>query len=87
VNARQKAKDLINLAIDDAANDKERVAAAMKAIKIIHDNDLLSSPLDGLLESDNDTVRAASSILDKLTDPDLIKNVKKVAGSFKGRRR
>lgn len=87
MNARQKAKDLINLAIDDAANDKERVAAAMKAIKIIHDNDLLSSPLDGLLESDNDTVRAASSILDKLTDPDLIKNVKKVAGSFKGRRR
>jgi hypothetical protein len=87
MNARQKVKDLIELACDETGNDKERVAAAMKAVRIIRKYDLLASPLDGLLESDNETIKAATSIFEKLTDPDLVSSVKKISSRISQARR
>jgi len=90
MDTRQKAKDLINLALDESAkgNEKERIVAAFKALKIISDNGLLNSPLDGIMQSDNETVQAAASIFEKLTDPAFVKSVKKVASGFgRGKRR
>jgi hypothetical protein len=83
---RQKARDLIELALDESTTDEERISAAMKAAKLIRKHDLLSSPLDGLLDSDNETVQAASNIFEVLTDPKLAKSVKKVADQFRRRR-
>jgi hypothetical protein len=87
MNARQKARDLIELALEENGDDKERIAAAMKALRIIRKYDLLSSPLDGLLSSDNETVKAATSIFEKLTDPDLVNSVKKISGRISQARR
>jgi hypothetical protein len=81
---RQKVKDLVELAVDDSTTDKERVAAAMKAVVLIRKHDLLTSPLD-ILSSENETVQATKSILEVLTDPKLAKNVKKVADRFRRR--
>jgi len=86
--ARQKAKDLMKVALDERNNsDKERVAAAMQALQIIHKYDLLTSPLDGIMQSDNETVQAAATIFDRLTDPLLVASVKKVGRAFGRRRR
>jgi len=87
MNARQKARDLIELALEENGDDKERIAAAMKALRIIRKYDLLSSPLDGLLSSDNETVKAATSIFEKLTDPDLVNSVKKISSRISQARR
>ena len=86
MNARQKARDLIELASDVHNDDKERISWAMKACSLIRKHDLLASPLDGLLDSDNETVQAATSIFEKLTDPELVRSVKKIGGRL-GRRR
>ena len=73
-NARQKARDLMKLALEEAdGNEKERVVAAFKALKLINENDLLASPLDGIdLEGitglDKETVSAASTILQKVAN-------------------
>lgn len=80
---RRKAKDLIELAVDDSGNDKERVAAAMQAAKLIRKHDLLDSPLDGLMDSGDETVQAAHTIFETLTDPKLRQSVKKVADRFR----
>lgn len=79
MDMRQKAKDLMNLAIDERTPEKERIAAAFGALKIISKNDLLSSPLDGIdfegvTGLDKETVDAATTIF------------KKVAGGFAKRR-
>lgn len=79
---RQKARDLIELAVNEGTTDKERVTAAMQAVKIIRTHDLLASPLD-FIDSENETVSAAKSILEVLTDPKLTANVKKVASRFR----
>ena len=80
---RQRAKDLMAVALDERNNsDKERLAAAFKALKIIRDHSLLDSPLDGILQSDNETVQAAATIFDRLTDPTLVASVKKIAGGI-----
>jgi hypothetical protein len=77
---REKAKKLMATALDERNNsDKERISAAMQAIKIIDKYDLLSSPLDGIdLEGvvgvDKETVDAAATL------------VKKIAKGFAGRR-
>lgn len=86
---RQKAADLIELVMDEEGSENERVSAAMKAVAIIHKHDLLASPLDDLLGSENETVKAASTILDTLTNPDFIGAAKKIAGRVGngGRRR
>ena len=85
MDMRQKAKDLMELALGESkGNEKERIAAAFKALKIIQEHDLLASPFDGLdlggiTGLDKETVGAAATLL------------KKVAGGFanrgKGRRR
>lgn len=82
---RKKVKDLVELAVDDRTPDKERVAAAMRAVVLIRKHDLLSSPLDGLLDSDNETVQATRTIFEALTDPKLAKSVRKVAERFRRR--
>jgi hypothetical protein len=85
MDMREKAKDLMNLALNEAkVNEKERIAAAFKALKIIHEHELLASPLDGI-----DIGGLAG--LDKETVDATVTLVKKVARGFanrgKGRRR
>jgi len=90
MSRRQKVKDLIKLALDGDNNDNERMAAALRAVKIIDKYDLLSSPLDGLLSSDNETVQAATDIFSRITDPSLVRSVRKIAdqvGRARQRRR
>lgn len=81
-SARQKAKDLMTLALDERTPEKERVVAAFGALKIAFRYDLFSSPLDGILQSDNESVKAAATIFEMLTDPDFVRSVKKVAGGI-----
>lgn len=87
MSARQKAKDLVELAADVDTPDNERIAAAMKLVKLIRKYDLLASPLDGLMESDNETIAAATDIFGRLTDPALVNSLKKFTGKLKGMRR
>jgi hypothetical protein len=87
MNPRQKAKDLIELASDIHTSDKERLSAAIKAVQLIRKHDLLASPLDGLLDNHDETIRAATNVFQTLTDPTLVGNLKKVAGRFNRRRR
>jgi hypothetical protein len=82
MSARQKAKDLVELAADVDTPDNERIAAAMKVVKMIRKYDLLASPLDGLMASDNETVAAATDIFSRMTDPSLVRSLKKVAGQI-----
>lgn len=81
---RRKAKDLIELAVGDNTPKEERLAAAFNAAKLIHKYDLLASPLDELLGSENETVRAATTVLDKITDPDFIDSVKTIGSQISG---
>lgn len=83
---RQRAKDLIELALDDGAPEPERLSAALKAVKLIQKHDLLASPLD-LIDSKNETVQAVKGIFEVLTNPKLTKNVKKVGERLRRRRR
>jgi hypothetical protein len=88
MDARQKAKDLITLALDERTPEKERISAAFGCLKVIAKNGLLDSPLDGILSSDNETVQAAATIFEALSNPVLVKSVRKIAGGFsRGRRR
>lgn len=79
-NERQKAKDLVELACDDGTNEKERLAAAINAIKLIRKYGLLDSPFDGILESNNEGIKAAATVLERLSDPELVGSLKKVLG-------
>lgn len=92
MNLRQKARDLVELAADERTPDKERLAAAMKAVALIRKHDLLSSPLDAIIGSvDNETIQetvsAAKTIYDRLTDPDLIDSFRKLTRKKKRSRR
>lgn len=84
---RSRAKKLVELAGHPDTPEKERISAAFKAISLIRKHDLLASPLDGLLDSGDETVQAAAGIFQTLTDPKLVGNLKKVAGRFNRRRR
>jgi len=88
-DARQKARDLMKLALDERTPERERINAAFKALAIIEKNDFLTSPLDGIMAIDNEAVQAAGSIFETLSNPNFIKSVRKVAGSVarRGRRR
>jgi len=86
MNYRQKAKDLVALAIDERTPEKERLAAMVAAVKLIHQHGLLSSPLDGLLRADNETVKAAATLFEQITHPEFMSSVKQVARSFTGPR-
>lgn len=81
-NHRKTARDLISMAVDERTPEKERLAAMTKAVRLIHEHDLLSSPLDGLLGTDNQTVRAAATLIGQVTDPQFIDSVKQVARGF-----
>lgn len=84
---RQRAKDLMTLALDERTPEKERLSAAFKALQTIRKHGLLDSPLEGLLGSDNETVKAGMTIFEKLTDPAFVGSVKKVAGGLSRTRR
>jgi hypothetical protein len=86
MNHRQKAKDLVNLAIDARTPEKERAVAMVALVKLIHEHDLLSSPLDGLLNTDNRTIRAAATIFERVTDPGFVDSVREVARGLTPRR-
>jgi hypothetical protein len=82
---REKALDLIELSVDEGTSKEERLAAAWNAAKIIHKYDLLASPLDELLGSKNDAVRAASTVLDRIMDPEFVDSVKTIGAQFSRR--
>ncbi len=84
---RQKARDLVALAADEATPEKERLNAALRVVKLIHKYDLLSSPLDMLDGSNNEMVQAGKTILETLTNPTFMGSVKKVASKVSKRRR
>ena len=70
---RQKAQDLIDLALDEGTTIEERRNAAMRAVKFIDKYDLLSRPFEG-----NDTIQAAVDVIDKLADPSIMDSFKKI---------
>ena len=72
-DTRQKALDLIELALDDSTTEDERRSAAVRAVKFIDKYDLLARPFEG-----NSTVQAAVDVLDKLTDPSIVDSFKKI---------
>ena len=79
---RKKALDLIELALDENTTESERLVAAMSAVKLIDKYDMLASPFDELLGSQNDAIRAASTIVDRITDPDFVDSVKTITSQF-----
>lgn len=87
MNFRQKARDLIELAADERTPEKERVVAAVKAVALIRKYDLLSSPLDGLIGSNDENVKAAVDVFERLTDPDLVGSLKKISSLFGRKKR
>jgi hypothetical protein len=86
-NPRRKAKDLIRLALDRNSPENERSNAAVQAIRLIAEYDLLSSPLDEMIEG-NETTKAIKNVVDTLKDPELIGNLKTIGaklGQFRKR--
>ena len=83
--ARKKAKDLIALAADTSTSEKERVAAALQAARIIKKYKLLDSVMD-MLPSDG-IVQDAKTVLDTVTNPDFLGSLKKIGGELKKFRR
>lgn len=78
---RDKAKKLIENALDDGVGPEERNTFAVRAIKLIRKYDLLTPPaLDGILE--NETVRAAKTVLDNVTNPDFLGGLKTLGREF-----
>lgn len=84
---RQKAKDLVELACNDGTTDKERVAAAIRAVGLIKKYDLLSSPIESMLNVDNEAVQAVGDLLNVVTDPKVVGSVKTLLGRLGSRRR
>lgn len=85
--ARKKAKDLMAIALDDRnKEDKERVAAALNALKIIDRYGLLDSPIDSLLDGSSEEIRAAKTVVDTLTGRDFVDSVKRVGQIITGGR-
>jgi hypothetical protein len=88
MNARQKAKDLVAQAVHPNTPENLAIRSAMKACQIIHEHDLLSSPLEGIKESiDSETVRAAVDIGQRLIDPGFMRSLKTIGRSVKRGRR
>ena len=88
---KQRVRDLIVLALDDDTPEKEARAAAFKAITLVEKYNLLDSPLDGILggfkNSDNETVKAVSNIVQRFVDPGMMNDIRTVAGKVKRTRR
>jgi hypothetical protein len=75
---REKARGLIELAMDKSTTEEERLSAGMKAVSLIHQHNLLAHPLDKLVPGDNEGVKAAVDVLGRLFDPEFVGGVKKV---------
>jgi|WetSurMetagenome_2_1015567.scaffolds.fasta_scaffold209362_3 hypothetical protein len=75
---REKARGLIELAMDKGTSEGERVSAATAAVALIHKHDLLAHPLDKLVPGDNEGVKAAVDVFGRLFDPEFVGSVKKV---------
>lgn len=72
---RQKALDLIELALDESTTEDERRSAAVKAVKFIDKYDLLRRPFEG-----NKTIQAAMNVADALADTGLVSDLKTLWG-------
>jgi hypothetical protein len=88
MDAREKAKKLIKLAVHEKTPDKERFAAALAAAKIIDRASLLdegdASP--GISTDDlQASVTAVNVLFSTLTDPSFIAAAKRLARTI-GRR-
>lgn len=79
---RQRARYLINLAADKDTPEQERVSAALQAVGIIHKYNLLANPIDDLMGSQNETLRAGAKVIDRIMDPDFVSDVKTVGRSI-----
>ena len=87
MSARSKAKQCIAMAMDKSATEAERFAHAMRAAAIIHEHELLDSPMESVMDSiDNETVRAAGDIFSRLTDPAFVRSARRVLRGLGGRR-
>lgn len=73
--AKEKARRLIELAVDDGTPEAERDNAAFRAAKLIHKYDLLSSPLEDMLDR-NETVQAAKTVIETVTSPDVLESIR-----------
>lgn len=86
-DVRDKVKIMITKALDDRTPEEERVSTAFKALTLIEKHSLLESPLSKILKTtDNETVGAAVSILDRLIDPGLGRDIRKVRDGFRRRK-
>jgi hypothetical protein len=86
MDKRQQVKDLIELAVDSTNDDdKERIAAAMKAVRMIRKYDMLESPLDNI--ANNEFVRAGRKFFDLFNDPAVKKVRNRVTQEVARRRR
>jgi hypothetical protein len=81
VNHRETAKKLIETATHPNTDENERVAAMVKAVKLIKQYDLLASPFDALVGS-NETVQAATSVFQHLSSPEFVASMKRVASAL-----
>jgi hypothetical protein len=79
MSARKKAKDAVNLALDEGTTIQEQIAAAFTVCKLIEKYDLLDSPLDTLIGSDNEIIGSIANIVQKtIGDPSLTRDIKKI---------
>jgi hypothetical protein len=67
MDARQKAKDLLRLALHEGTEQEEREAATTQLLRLIDKYDLLSAG--------GKQVNVAASILEKIANPDFMGDV------------
>jgi hypothetical protein len=89
MDAREKAKKLIKLAVHEKTPDKERFAAALAAVKIIDRASLLDEDTNaGPSITPDDlqaSVTAVQTLFAALTDPSVLAAAKRLARTI-GRR-
>lgn len=81
---RQKAKGLVELALDESTSESERSSAALKAVALIDKYDLLTlppSPFD-VIGGNNETVQAVRDVVDKI--PEIKKSFGTIMRGFEG---
>jgi len=73
-DVRQKAKDLLRLALDDQTTGGERGAATFQLLKLIDKYDLLSAG--------GKPINVATDVLNKITDPSFMEGIADRAEKF-----
>lgn len=86
-SVREKAASLVRLAADERTPREERVVAALSAAALIQKHNLLENPIDAFFDKNSETVQAASTIFETLTDDRLRDSLKKLKGAFTKRQR